>query len=186
MNIPHKLFDETVIERNRASFCIVEGQYYWRSYDGDTSVATFATLDDAEADWLPIMRQRRDAKYAAQQAAEAEAQRKAAEDAALAAHVRSSGTHCYVRFGKLPDGGRSRDHRANRLEAGVCVYDAYLLDGVLYLDWDGVDAVSGVFVRAGGNAHIVEGEQVGICSDGSPVLRNCTARRTRRSIKVIF
>jgi hypothetical protein len=184
--IPSRIFDKSVTSHNGADFCTVDGEFYWRAADGDTSDRTFATLNEAEANWMPVMRQRRAAKCAEQQAAQAEQERKAAEAASFAAQVRSSGTHCYVRFGKLPEGGRSRDYRENRLEAGVCVYDAFLFNGTLYLDWQHADAVSGMFVRAGGNAHIVEGKQVGTCSDGSPVLRDCTAKRTRRSIQIIY
>lgn len=90
-------------------------------------------------------------------------------------------TPCFIRFGALPEGGQSRNHRSNTLEAGVSVYQAYygLKSGSYIIMLDGIDQVSAAFcISDEVPAYLVTGElleEKG--SDGEPLLVNCTAKR---------
>lgn len=84
----------------------------------------------------------------------------------------------FVRFGALPDGGRSRNDETGDLEAGVSVYRG---------EWQSSDRdVLCVTLVSEGDAfqlrqledrpiYLVEGEEVGTGSDGEPLLANATA-----------
>ena len=80
---------------------------------------------------------------------------------------------CYVRFGHLPKGGKSKNHLTGELEAGVSVFPALEKDGLYYITlpsesmsaWVGL---SGCLSE--GCAFEVSGEEIGIGSDGEPVL----------------
>jgi hypothetical protein len=99
--------------------------------------------------------------------------------------IKQNGTHHYVRFGALPTNGRSRNHRDNMLEAGVSVYDAYQLDGTIYVDLSGADAISAAFIMQRADHYIVTGTLVGQGSDGEPVLTNATAVRTDTPVAIL-
>ena len=45
-----------------------------------------------------------------------------------------TGRRSYVRFGAVPESGRSYNRIDNRTEAGVSVYAAWITEGVVYLD----------------------------------------------------
>ncbi len=85
----------------------------------------------------------------------------------------ATGAPCYIRFGKLPRGGRSRNHITGELEAGVSVYRAAKTGTDEYIiDMRGVDAGSGMFIIAG-EPSLITGDVVGTGSDGEPLLANC-------------
>lgn len=131
---------------------------------------------------LDAAREEQKAKRAAEQAAaQAHAERLAAEVrrmAALLAECESKGRRCTVRFGRLPKGGQSWNHRDDRSEAGVSVYDAWRLPGDRYvLDLRGVDACSAMFI-VDRPLYRVNGVRIDATgADGEPLLVNTRARR---------
>lgn len=77
----------------------------------------------------------------------------------------------YIRFGKLPNCGKSRNHRDNTLERGVSCFEAeFSADGSYRLLLTPVLQVTylTVFER---DAYRLYGECVGSGADGEPVLR---------------
>lgn len=84
----------------------------------------------------------------------------------------------FVRFGDLPEGGRSRNEETGDLEAGVSVYRG---------EWQSSDHdVLCVTLANEGDViqlrqlddrpiFLVEGEEAGTGSDGEPLLANATA-----------
>jgi len=78
----------------------------------------------------------------------------------------------YIRFGDMPQNGLSKNHRDNTFEAGVSVYNAeYATDHTyrLLLSNDGMYGEAAHIANR--PAYRVWGEEVGIGSDGEPVLR---------------
>lgn len=101
----------------------------------------------------------------------------------------------FVRFGALPVaqaaiitnefGGRegmttyrrSYNHREGRPEIGVSVYAAVLSpDGTYVPDYSTVDQVSAMFVTEEREAILVEGYQIGVGSDGEPIIAGDSCR----------
>lgn len=77
----------------------------------------------------------------------------------------------FVRFGNLPEGGRSRNHRDDRLEAGVSCFDAeFSPSGAYRLLLTPVLEVS-FFSVSDRPAFRLYGERVGTGADGEPLLR---------------
>lgn len=77
----------------------------------------------------------------------------------------------YVRFGSLPEGGKSRNHRDNTLEAGVSCFEAEIAaSGDFRLLLTPVLEVSYLTV-ADRPAYRLYGECVGAGADGEPLLR---------------
>jgi hypothetical protein len=113
-------------------------------------------------------------------AAEVEAKhQREAEEAAWEARrqeilnrAEKEGRPCYIRYGRLPKGGRSYNHRDNYYEAGVSVYHGYAMPDGYILKLSGTDAVSALFIVHGRTAYEVTGQAVGIGSDGEPLLAN--------------
>ena len=110
--------------------------------------------------------------------------------ALLAAHdfgaqARTSGTHCYVRFGGLPADGISRNHRDGTAERGVSAYDAYEFQGRIYVDMADVDGISAAFIVERKARYIISGREVGRGSDGEPVLAEAKAKATRKQFVVL-
>src|SRR5690606_36239624 len=81
----------------------------------------------------------------------------------------------YIRFGELPDGGRSRNHATGQLEEGVSCYRARRrVDGGYELVSSGLPyAAIAAAMGAYGNTVLVNaGEECGRGSDGESVLRD--------------
>ena len=77
----------------------------------------------------------------------------------------------YIRFGGLPGGGKSHNHRDNTLEAGVSCFDAEIAtDGSYRLLLTPVLEVSYLTV-ADRPAYRLYGDRVGTGADGEPLLR---------------
>lgn len=77
----------------------------------------------------------------------------------------------YIRFGGLPVGGKSRNHRDNTLEAGVSCFDAEIAaNGAFRLLLTPVLEVSYLTV-SDRPAYRLYGERVGTGADGEPLLR---------------
>ena len=81
---------------------------------------------------------------------------------------------CFVRYGKLPKGGRSINHADGSLEAGVSVYYGERLPSgeARALPRSNMELAGALSIRDR-QLYIVTGELVGTGSDGEPVLRNC-------------
>jgi hypothetical protein len=80
----------------------------------------------------------------------------------------------YIRYGRLPPGGKSRNYASGMWEEGIAVYPARydLVAGAIVFDegygvWQGGTLI-GVMSRV---PYLVEGELVGTGSDGEPLLR---------------
>jgi len=78
----------------------------------------------------------------------------------------------YIRWGALPKGGKSRNHATGQPEKGISVYAARynpFLDAYEYAD----TALAGAaitYLTVGAKAYLVTGREVGIGSDGEPLL----------------
>ncbi len=84
----------------------------------------------------------------------------------------------FIRFGDLPAGARSRNDDTGELEAGVSVYRAawdspdHDILSVELCSWGDVMQLHALQERP---PYLVEGDEVGVGSDGEPVLANVTA-----------
>lgn len=88
--------------------------------------------------------------------------------------------HVYIRQGAPPPNGRSRNFEDGSHEAGVSCYDGVLHeDGSYEVIPDNVSQAlhSVVFRNQGRPAYVLEGEEVGVGTEGEPVL--AVARCTR-------
>jgi len=81
---------------------------------------------------------------------------------------------CYVRFGDLPAGGRSRNHADGTMERGVSCFRGKLLPSgeAKPLPQSNVQVVSMLSLRDR-PMYIVAGTHMGDGSDGEPVLADC-------------
>jgi hypothetical protein len=132
---------------------------HWAAYDRDGNRLAVG------ADWCT-------APTAAElEAWDAEAQAAAARVAAWPVDV--IGQALYIRFGRLPRAGRSRNYATGQLERGVSVYRARYNARTDALDAS--SALAGTYVHyliAGKRPYLVAGDEVGTGSDGEPVLAN--------------
>lgn len=96
----------------------------------------------------------------------------------------TQGAACYVRFGKLPPGGVSINHRDGVAEPGVSVYKAYKLADRYVVDLAGVDSGSALFIIGKAQMYEVTGAVVGVGGDGEPCLSDCKARKVAGDIKI--
>lgn len=85
---------------------------------------------------------------------------------------RKTPTEVYLRFGRWS--ARSYNHATGEKEAGVSVYPARLVDGVIELNWDECQPADSRALR-GRCAFGVTGSFVGIGSDGEPLIRGVKA-----------
>ena len=81
---------------------------------------------------------------------------------------------CYVRFGKLPPHGRSRNHADGTLEEGVSVFHGERLPSgeARPLPKTNQELASLLSLSRTRDLYIVTGEEIGVGSDGEPLLRN--------------
>jgi len=87
-----------------------------------------------------------------------------------------SATPCYVRYGRLPAGGRSRNHADGTFEAGVSVYHGEMLatGEARPLPRGTAEWVGQVnFAGLGAALYIVAGREIGHGADGEPLLAGC-------------
>lgn len=81
----------------------------------------------------------------------------------------------YIRWGKLPKAGRSRNHATGQREAGISVYWADYNPGADTIDYDDASTLAGAALTHmfnGTPCYLVTGDEVGIGSDGEPLIRN--------------
>lgn len=77
----------------------------------------------------------------------------------------------YIRFGRLPRAGRSRNYLTGEYEAGVSVYNARYNAATDVLDAS--SALGGTYIHyliEGRDAYLLTGAECGVGSDGEPVL----------------
>lgn len=79
----------------------------------------------------------------------------------------------YVRFFRLPKGGRSKNHNDGHREAGVSVYGPCWYDAAAN-QIRGLSVQASVLIAAESPAWIVTGDLVGYGSDDEPLIRNVT------------
>ena len=93
----------------------------------------------------------------------------------------------YVRFGDVPECGRSWNSLDKFYEEGVSVYEAIHRDGVYQILLPKMDSTSIISLGMCFNAaqglsgqidrknclYLVEGNKIGIGSDGEPLLKSC-------------
>lgn len=86
----------------------------------------------------------------------------------------AQGTPIYVRFGKIPPGGKSHDFRDNRTLPGVSCYRALRLpNGKVMLKQNTDDLrINARLLNAKRAAYEITGKEVGTGSDGEPLLAN--------------
>lgn len=86
--------------------------------------------------------------------------------------AKNSDGDLYLRFGAPPAGGRSKNWTSNTYESGVAVYPLEESGGLFRLREGGaMHAGTGAFLIAGGaQPYLVRGKQVGVGSDGEPLL----------------
>ncbi len=90
----------------------------------------------------------------------------------------------YVRFGEIPENGKSKNYLTGEYENGVSVYEAIERDNNISiilpsLTGSACVSLSGVLDRP---MYIVDGELCGTRSDGEPLLKNC---KVVREIKIL-
>lgn len=92
----------------------------------------------------------------------------------------------YVRFGKLPKGGRSRNQLTSAFHLGASVYGGTLIEPNLFRIHTSelsLIGLQGLIARAAQDAPalFVAGDEVGVGPDGEPLLRIEHARRVPRT-----
>lgn len=81
---------------------------------------------------------------------------------------------CYVRYGKLPKGGRSRNHADGLLESGVSVFHGERLPNGEARPLPKTNQCFASMVSIMDRPlYIVTGREIGHGSDGEPILANC-------------
>lgn len=81
----------------------------------------------------------------------------------------------YIRFGRLPKGGRSRNHATGQMEAGVSVYGGDydpIADAYRYSEDGTCGGAIIAYTLRGVRPYLVTGDLVGRGSDGEPVIAN--------------
>jgi len=94
--------------------------------------------------------------------------------AAVAPLFEDEASPLYIRFGRLPKGGRSRNHADGTLEPGVSCYRARRRIGGGYILAGGglpMAAIAGAFGAYDG-VYLLAGEYVGFGSDGEPCIKS--------------
>ena len=99
----------------------------------------------------------------------------ALESAVAAADAKwSKAAPCYVRYGKLPRGGKSRNYATGELERGVSVFRGEVLPSGEARALPGTNVLAASMVSLWDrDLYVVSGVEIGTGSDGEPVLKNC-------------
>lgn len=94
------------------------------------------------------------------------------------------GKRVYLRYGALPASGMSRNSRENTMEAGVSVYDSWLIDGKVYSSIGEKANYSFSFFWTS-PAYLVTGVPVEVTGgDGETLLIGCKARKIKADSEV--
>ena len=106
------------------------------------------------------------------------ATKKAAEESRLAQEKKYT-EKGYVRFGDVPKGGKSYNYRDNFYEQGVSVFHAmFSADGDYIIKSQNGVQFFGMYAYANRPAYRVFGKEIGVGSDGEPILE------VQRAIKI--
>lgn len=102
--------------------------------------------------------------------------------------VQENGEKTYVRFGELPENGRSFNYREDRYEEGVSVFAAYKIDRNEYV----IDIRGGMFTFSGyfdsKKAYEISGDELEVVGgDAEPLLTNAEkiAKISKLKIKTV-
>ncbi len=90
----------------------------------------------------------------------------------------------YIRYGRFPPSGQSRNYASGMLETGISVYPAkydLVSGGIIFDDNYGVWQDGTLISVMHRTPYLVEGEYVGDGSDGEPLLRNA-----RKVAKLVY
>lgn len=101
----------------------------------------------------------------------------------------ASGKDVFVRYGNIPESGRSYDNVSGSYEDGVSVFKGRILpNGKILIRPDNhVDTTTfHALSESGRPLFVIEGEEIGIGADGEPVLSNATQSRPKDSVKKYF
>jgi hypothetical protein len=96
--------------------------------------------------------------------------------------ARERGVECFVRFGRLPESGHSRNYVDGTPESGVSVFRARRHKGLAVIMCSTNQQIGSLLGITSRSLYLVSGEAAGIGSDGEPLLSNCTARRIRDKV----
>jgi len=100
----------------------------------------------------------------------------------IQAQLEATAKRVFVRFGTLPNSGRSYNYRDNKYESGISVFNALLLhNGQVIVKPNTNYELGSLFTLMDRDAYIVEGEVIGTGSDGEPLLRNAKIVRKLKS-----
>lgn len=107
----------------------------------------------------------------AEAARQAEERAKIRELQARLADARARGKPVYVRYGRPPCGGHSRNGRDGGREIGLSVYPGYRLPGMrILLDLTGIDETNWYELHLTRECYLASGDEVGHGGDGEPLL----------------
>jgi len=108
------------------------------------------------------------------------------EEAALNAKWKDA-KDVYVRYGKLPPGGKSKNYRDNIMEEGVSVFHGKLLpDGSTAIIPRHPQEIGTYSTLQNEPIYIIEGDEIGNGSDGEPLLTNAKQYKPKEYAKRIF
>lgn len=86
-------------------------------------------------------------------------------------------TNHYIRFGNIPQSGKSMNYLTNKKQPGISVYKCRIYDDneIVHIEIPGIlgtalASLSSIMERP---SFIVNGNQIGTGSDGQPILQNC-------------
>jgi hypothetical protein len=90
---------------------------------------------------------------------------------------------CYVRFGHIPETGYSKNHLTGECENGTSVYEALERGGKYQIILPKIESIGSLGMCFNVSQCIsllkekplfeVEGDHIGVGSDGEPLLKNC-------------
>lgn len=93
----------------------------------------------------------------------------------------------YVRYGKLPPGGKSKNYRDNITEEGVSVFHGKLLpDGSTAIIPRHPQEIGTYSTLMNEPIYIVEGDEIGSGSDGEPLLANAKQYKPKDAARRLF
>ena len=88
----------------------------------------------------------------------------------------------YIRFGRLPKNGKSKNYATGEYEAGVSCYSAEwdIIDGCYRRGAEGLDGAAITYLIKGADIYLVTGREIGKGSDGEPIIEDAKIVATLR------
>lgn len=87
----------------------------------------------------------------------------------------SPGEEIYIRYGRIPEGEKSKNYATGEFEKGVSAYiGEYSPESNSFKigSGSGLDGASQLFEYSGKQAYLITGSKIGVGSDGEPILKN--------------